>query len=157
MNPNWFAAGSLVRVNEYEFDDDGTKRDKYMIVLYNDTHKAMIIDCLTTSKAKGTQHLNPGCSIHDGRFPYFVFPAKHIIGEANFYFELDTFIFFKDNVRLEPISKFNKQVALSIFGLVKLDELSNENLKRLIKCALKSKFIPMEVAGILEAFKSSLS
>lgn len=157
MNQDWFTAGSIVRVNEYEFDDDGSKRDKYMVILYHDNEKALIIDCLTTSKSKGVTASNFGCSIHNNKIPYFFFPANHVIGKGNYFFDLDTFIFFKDNIRLEEISKFDKQVSLSIFGIAKLDELTTADLKRLIKCALKSKFVPIGVANILSAFKASLS
>jgi len=156
MDANWYTAGSLVRVNNYEFDDKDEQRDKYLIVLHHDEQNAGIIDCLTTSKSGGVASINFGCSIHDGKYPYFFFPSKHVIGEGNFYFELDTYIFFKNNIRLEPISKFNQHVAKSIFGLVKLDELSKDNLKRLIKCALKSKFVPIGLANTLSAFKATL-
>lgn len=157
MDENWFTAGSLVRVNDYEFDDDGTQKDKYMVVLYHDGKNALIIDCLTTSNPRGVSSAGFGCSIHNGKIPYFFFPANHVIGDSNFSFAVDTFIFFKDNIRLEAISKFDKQVTLSIFGLAKLDELSKADLKRLIKCALKSKFVPIGVSNTLATFKASLS
>jgi hypothetical protein len=156
MDLNWLKPGSLIRVNHYEFDDDGSKRDKYMVVLYHDAQQALIIDSLTTSKSKGASGTNFGCSIHNNLIPYFLFPANHVIGKDNYFFDLDTYIFFKDNIRMEPISKFDKQVALSIFGIAKLDELSNADLKRLIKCALKSKFVPIGIANILAAFKATL-
>lgn len=156
IDEKWYTPGSVVRVNEYEFDDDGTKRDKYLIVLYTDEEKALIIDCLTTSKGKGVATTHFGCTIHNNKFPYYFFPAGQVIGKNNYFFDLDTYIFFKDNVRLEAISKFQKQMALSIFGIAKLDELAVEELKRLIKCALKSKFVPIDVANILNTYKSTL-
>lgn len=157
MNQDWFTAGSLIRINEYEFDDDGSRRDKYMFVLYNDNEKAFIIDCLTTSKNKGVIASNSGCSIYNNKIPYFFFPANQIIGTWNYFFDLDTYIFFKDNIRLEEISKFDKQVARSIFGIAKLDQLKEPDLKRLIKCALKSKFVPMGVVNVLASFKTTLA
>lgn len=156
MDKNWFSAGSLVRVNGYQFDDDGSTRDKYMFVLYHDGEKALIIDCLTTSKSKGATGVNYGCAIH-ANLPYFLFPANHVIGPGNYHFTENTYIFFKDNIRLEPIEKFAKQASMSIFGLAKLDELSTQNLCRLIKCALKSRFVPIGVHNILTNFKKSLS
>lgn len=157
MDNIWYKPGSLVRVNEYEFEDDGSKRDKYMIVLYHNNTNALIIDCLTTTKNKmGVPAQHKGCAVHNNKLPYYFFPALQVIGKQNYYFDFDTFIFFKDNVRLEPIAKFDKYVALSIFGLVKLDELPAEELKRLIKCALKSRFVPNNIATILAGFKAVL-
>ncbi len=78
-----------------------------------------------------------------------------MIGDEAFYFETDTFIFFRNNVRKELYSKF-EAASKTLFGVISLGILSNEELKRIIKCALKSKFISEEIEKELLAFKSNL-
>jgi len=68
---------------------------------------------------------------------------------------MDTFIFFLNNVRKELFSKFDA-ASKTLFGVVSLGILSNEELKRIIKCALKSKFIPAEIQHELTTFKDTL-
>ena len=95
-----------------------------------------------------------GCSVYKN-IPYYFFPKGHIIGDKAFYFETDTFIFFRNNVRKELYSKFEAASRI-LFGVVSLGILSNEELKRIIKCALKSRFISEEIEKELSIFKSSL-
>jgi len=77
------------------------------------------------------------------------------VGDQNFHFEKDTFIFFQSNVRKESFEKFEK-ASKTLWGIVSLGALSNEELTRIIKCALKSKFLPSNIASELSAFKEAL-
>ena len=61
----------------------------------------------------------------------------------------------QNNVRKEPYLKF-KTASKKLFGLISLGTLSMEELKRIIKCALKSGFITKEIEDDLKAFKDSL-
>jgi hypothetical protein len=72
-----------------------------------------------------------------------------------FYFEKDTFIFFQANVRKESYEKFEK-ASRTLWGVVSLGMLKDEELARIIKCALKSKFIPLNIMSELSAFKETL-
>lgn len=147
--------GLLLRIKNYKFEDDNSTRDKYAIVLHTNNTEAYLIHSLTTSRnnlaVPGQQY---GCSVYKS-VPYYFFPKGQVIGDEAFAFETDTFIFFQNNVRKEPYSKF-ETAAKILFGIVQLGTLSNEELKRLIKCALKSKFIPRQIEEELMAFKSSL-
>ena len=99
--PEIFIQSHLLRVNDYEFQDGGADRDKYLIVLgvNNEEDEAYVIHCLTTSKNKGISgKFGLGCnSLGWKRFWHF--PAKRAIGERGYFFEVDTFIFFQNNVR----------------------------------------------------------
>ncbi|HUS03645.1 MAG TPA: hypothetical protein VMY77_18020 [Chitinophagaceae bacterium] len=149
--------GLILRIKDYKFEDDGTARDKYSIVLYTKDEEAYLIHSLTTTQNNlSVTALKYGCSIHKGNLPYYYFPKDQIIGNENFSFEKDTFIFFQANVRKEPFAKFETAAKKSVFGLITLGLLTNEELKRILKCALKSKFIPLEIEKELAAFKETL-
>jgi hypothetical protein len=147
--------GLIVRIRNYRFEDDGTTRDKYAIVLFANNEALYLIHSLTTTQnnlvVPGIQY---GCSVHK-KIPYYFFPKDHRVGNENFSFEKDTFIFFNSNVRKEHYAKFEAASKL-LFGVVHLGILSKEELKRIIKCALKSKFIPLEIEQELLSFKATL-
>ena len=152
---NW-KPGLILRIKNYKFEDNNTTRDKYSIVLFTNNEYAYLIHSLTTSQnnfqVKGT---NYGCSVHNNRMPYYFFPENQIVGSDNFFFEKDTFIFFQSNIRKENFSKFDT-AAKTLFGLISLGTLTKEELKRVIKCALKSKFIPADIEKELTTFKQTL-
>lgn len=147
--------GLIVRIKDYKFEDDNSTRDKYLIVLFTNQHEAYLIHSLTTSRNNpGITGLNYGCSTHN-RLPYFYFPAGQIIGDENFSFDKETFIFFSNNVRKEAFAKL-EAASKKIFGLISLGVLTNDELKRIIKCALKSKLLPRQIEQELSGFKESL-
>jgi hypothetical protein len=148
--------GLLLRIKNYKFEDDQTIRDKYAVVLYTEHEQAYIIHSLTTSQNKlAVPGLKHGCSVY-GNIPYYFFPQHHVIGDRGFFFEKDTFIFFMGNVRKQAFSIFEQAAAKDIFGVAELGVLEPGELKRLIKCALKSNFIPEAIAITLQQFKDRL-
>lgn len=152
---NW-KPGLILRIKDYKFEDANSRRDKYSIVLYANNKFAYLIHSLTTSQNNlKVEAANYGCSVHKNFMPYYFFPANQIIGSNNYSFEKDTYIFFQSNIRKESISKFEKAEKI-LFGLIDLGTLNNEELKRVIKCALKSKFMPSDIAKELNDFKLTL-
>jgi hypothetical protein len=147
--------GLILRIRNYKFEDDGSTRDKYAIVLCTNDKEVYLIHSLTTTQnnlsVPGAMY---GCSVHKN-VPYYFFPKGQVLGDQSFYFDSDTFIFFRNNVRKELYSKF-EAASKVLFGIVVLGMLSNDELKRIIKCALKSKFISEQIEKELSAFKSNL-
>jgi hypothetical protein len=152
---NW-QPGLILRISNYRFEDDQTTRDKYSIVLYTQQEEAFLIHSLTTSQNRivdtSMQH---GCTVHKN-IPYYFFPAGLTIGNQGFSFDKDTFVFFMNNVRKERYDKLEKAAAQHVFGVVELGVLDTFDLKRIIKCALKSNYIPENIADLLKRFKESL-
>ncbi len=147
--------GLIVRIKDYKFEDDNSTRDKYSIVLFTNHQEAYLIHSLTTSRNNpGISGLKYGCSVYN-RLPYFYFPAAQIIGDQNFSFDKATFIFFSNNVRKEAFEKL-EAASKKIFGLISLGVLTNGELKRIIKCALKSNLLPKQIEQELSVFKDSL-
>lgn len=147
--------GQILRIKSYQFEDDGSTRDKYAIVLYTNENEAYLIHCLTTSQNNiSVPVINYGCSIHH-HLPYYFIPQGHVIGNEGYFFDKDTFIFFRNNVRKEAFSKM-ELAAKTLFGVISLGVCSHTELKRIIKCALKSNFIPQEIEKELSIFKDSL-
>ncbi len=153
-----FNAGSLVRIKDYQFHD-GSTRDKYLIVLFRNDKETFVIHTLTTSKNNlnlvSKQH---GCNVqkhNNNAIPYFFFPENYILDNiSGFYFDIDTYIFFLNNITKVPIEAFERYDT-DIFGIVELAQLDAYELKRLLKCVLKSPFIPKDVKGILTDFRDS--
>ena len=149
--------GLILRIKDYIFDDDKSSRDKYSIVLHTNNKEVYLIHSLTTTQnTLSVSALKYGCSVHKSYLPYYYFPKEQIIGDQNFSFNKDTFIFFGNNVRKEPFSKFETAAKKSLFGLITHGLLTSDELKRILKCALKSKFIPLEIQNELAVFKESL-
>lgn len=147
--------GLIVRIRNYKFDDDHSTRNKYAIVLYANDHEAYIIHSLTTSKNNpGVPGSQFGCSVYQ-HIPFYFIPKGQVIGNEDFSFESDTYIFFSNNVRKESYAKF-EVASKTLFGIVQLGVLRDEELKRIIKCALKSRFIAGNIAQELMAVKEAL-
>lgn len=147
--------GMILRIKEYKFEDDGSNRDKYAIVLHTNEKELYLIHSLTTSRNNlAVPQIHYGCCVHMG-VPYFFIPGGQQIGDENFCFEKDTFIFFRANIRKESYEKFEK-ASKKLWGVVCLGMLTNQELIRIIKCALKSKFIPAGIEPELLAYKTTL-
>ena len=147
--------GLIVRIRNYKFEDDNSVRDKYAIVLYANDHEACLIHSLTTSKNNpGVSSLKYGCAVA-GNVPYYFFPKGQVIGDEAFSFESDTFIFFRNNVRKASYSKFDAASKV-LFGITRLGVLCDQELKRIIKCALKSKFLPEDIERELTVVREAL-
>lgn len=156
MPMNWMP-GLILRIRNYKFDDDGTSKDKYAVILYANSQQVYLIHSLTTSQNKFAVPVSGfGCSVHTG-IPFYFIPQGQIWGDQNFQFDKDTFIFFMNNVRKENYTKFDKAASATFLGIASLGCLSNDELKRLIKCALKSKYIPKDIQNELQKFKDSLT
>lgn len=150
-----FEKGEILRIKDYVFND-GTIRDKYLIVLHKDSQNAIIIHSLTTSKRKFTPANDGqfGCNIHKPNafisIPYFYFPENKILDtDSGFFFDVDTYIFFQNNTTQVPITaieKYNSQP----FGLINLGKLNEYDMKRLIKCIVQSDLVPNDIKKILK-------
>ena len=148
-----FSQGNLLKIVDYQFQDGEGSRDKYLIVLHLNEKKAFIIHTLTTSKNhKDFKPKKSGCN-HDVHVSYFYFPAGEIIGDENFSFKLNTFVFFRNNIRQENISSFAKYPADKICVE---DVLPKSALKQLIDCMLGSSFVTMEEVEYLKTVRASL-
>lgn len=159
MTPS-FTVGSIIRVKDYEFED-GSTRDKYLIVLFRNNTEAYIINSLVTSKNKlhlsGLQH---GCNVseHNGlKIPYFFFPENIVLDTATgFFFDMDSFVFFRTNVFKASIAQLLQKYSNTPFGIIELGNLGTSELKRLLKCLLKSTFISNDIKILLTTFKDTL-
>jgi hypothetical protein len=124
-----------------------------LIVLNRNDEFAYIIHTLTTSQNKlNLPSDNFGCLV-SGNIPYFFIQKNIELGERNFSFDKDTFIFFRNNVRKESLSSFLKY---NENNLILKEKLSNSFLKRLLKCMLKSDFIDLNIEKELQKIKNTI-
>ena len=142
----------LLRIEDYEFQDGNGVRDKYMIVLNRSEDSAFIIHTLTTKQAQGFNPLNSGC-FNKSNISFFYIPKGEVIGEQGFSFELDTFVFFANNIRKEPLKAFEKYAEKNVSFK---DIVNKQFLKDLIDCMLGSDFISFEQADCLRQTRKRL-
>ncbi len=160
MNTPSFKAGSIIRIQDYEFED-GSTRDKYLIVLFRNETEAYIINALVTSKNKlNLSSLSHGCNVqeHNGlKIPYFFFPSNHVLdAESGFFFDVDSFVYFRNNVSKLSITDLLNKYDNSFFGIIELGNIGTFELKRFLKCLLKSIFVSNDIKTLLTAFKDTL-
>jgi hypothetical protein len=142
----------LLRIEDYEFQDGEGVRDKYMIVLNRNEESAFILHTLTTKQASGFDPKKSGCNT-SGNISYFYFAKGEIIGESGFSFKLDTFIFFRDNIRKEALKSFEKYASDKA---VIQDVITKPFFKALIDCMLNSMFITPDQADLLLVTRKTL-
>lgn len=142
----------LLRIEDYEFQDGNGVRDKYMIVLNRSEDAAFIIHTLTTKQAQGFNPSNSGC-ISKNNLSFFYIPKDEVIGEDGFSFELDTFIFFANNIRKQSLQSLQKYPDKNV---ILQDIVNKKFLKDLIDCMLNSVFITSEQADSLRKTRIKL-
>ena len=142
-----FSVRNIIHVPLYQYEDGGTPTPKYVIILHSNTRELYILQALVTSNQKVPDtRQNHGCTNND-YFSFFMFLAGREIGIRNslpYSFRENTFIYFKDNIRKISYSDcFTKYIAKGI-NIEYVATLSDEEYKRLIKCARSSKTINRE-------------
>lgn len=94
-----FAPGNLIRIRDFQFEN-GNTRDKYLFVLLRNDGATYVISSLTTSQNKlNVSATRSGCYYDYRTSTYFHFPAGEVLGDGNFSFDKETYIFFRENVR----------------------------------------------------------
>ncbi|SHJ16635.1 hypothetical protein SAMN05443429_1119 [Cruoricaptor ignavus] len=137
-----FTPGSIYFIKKYEYEDGGAPSDKLLIVVCIDSENSLILRALTTSQQKVPDSmLNHGCTTND-IFSFYLFLGNRIVGvdkDGNdFSFDLNTFVFFRDNVKIIPYAKILNYYPDRINLLA---TLKNDELKRFLKCITSSKLL----------------
>jgi len=155
--PDVFAPGNLVRIKDFQFED-GSTRDKYLFVLLRNDGGAYVISSLATSQNKmNVSATGNGCYFHPRISTYYHFSAGEVLGDGNFSFDKETYIFFRENVRKIEVADFtNYASATDPFAIASITTLKNEELKKLLQCVVNSTFTPEDLKAELTAFKDSL-
>lgn len=152
-----FAPGNLIRIKDFQFEN-GNTRDKYLFVLLRNDGAAYVISSLTTSRNKlNVNATRIGC-YHDSRTStYFHFPAGEVLGDGNFSFDKETYIFFKDNIFKTDVANLTNYTSTTDpFAVTQITTLKSEELKKLLQCVVCSTFTPEDLKAELTAFKDTL-
>ena len=76
LNGMEWKPGLILRIKSYKFEDDGSSRDKYAIILHTNDKELYLIHSLTTSQNNlSVPGMHYGCSVHIG-VPYYFIPAS---------------------------------------------------------------------------------
>lgn len=142
-----FTQGCIFYVNKFEFADGGEPKDKFLIILHINEEKGIIIKALPTSQRKlpFDQITHHGC-INNELFSYYFFEEKREIGLTSdnkpFCFDLNTYIFFRENVSMIDINSLFKYIPDNFMFKAKLID---SEFERLMKCLLKSKHLKNKI------------
>ena len=155
--PDVFAPGNLIRIKDFQFEN-GNTRDKYLFVLLRNDGAAYVISSLTTSRNNLNVNATRSGCYHDSRTStYYHFSAGEALGDGNFSFDKETYVFFRENVRkLELADLTNYASATDPFAVAAITTLKNEELKKLLQCVVSSTFTPEDLKAELTAFKDIL-
>jgi hypothetical protein len=144
-----FEAGNILLIKDFQFEDGGEPKDKFLIVITVNPDKMTFVRSLTSSQQKipDNKVKHGCCNSSDGIFSHYVFEKGRIICDNNFAFRKNTFIYYNNNVLQLSIPEFHvKQYNISIAGT-----LTTHEYQRLIKCMKSSGHIKRGVKRIIEA------
>ena len=130
--PDVFFPGCIVRIKDFQFED-GTSRDKYLLVLIRNDSAAYVISSLATSRNKfNLGATKSGCYFDVRLSTYYHFPANEIVGDGDFYFDKETYIFFRENVRKIPLAELHQYASdVDPFAIAHVGTLKSEELKKI--------------------------
>ena len=151
---DYFVAGNLLHIKNYQFEDGGKPKDKFLLVVCLDELNSFIIRALPTKQDHvPDDKIRHGCTnSSDGLFSYFMFEAKRVVCENGFGFDLNTFVYFAYNVQQTPIANFLNYFS----GDIQLKgKLTEQEYKRFIKCLKSSRHIPRSIKAKVEALVSN--
>jgi hypothetical protein len=128
--------GNILRIPNYEFENGGESRDKYLIVIDISEESSLFLRVLTTSQIKVPEDKAiHGCRNEpENGLHYFMFEKKRCIGtykEQDFHFPKHTFILFRNNIKnldLVPFINKYKDVTECVC------HLQTDEFTRLKKC-----------------------
>lgn len=103
--------GNILRIPNYEFENGGENRDKYLIVIDVSEEKSLLLRVLTTSQIKVPEDkIIHGCRNEpENGLHYFMFEKERCIGShqaIDFHFPKHTFILFRNNIKDVAIDSF---------------------------------------------------
>lgn len=153
-----FHVGDIIFLKNYEFEDQDV--DKLMIVLNKNSIGEVIYltFSFTTSRLEKNRitglYKNHGCT-HLGGNHFYFFDKTKVIGKEGFRFDVDTAIIFRNNIRNDKASKFEKYKPSTNTLSVK-DRLLDSELKSLLECVISSSYLRPELKPQLEKVLSDL-
>lgn len=145
-------AGNILRITNYQFEDGGEPKDKYLIVVTVDQHQATFVRCLTTSvqKIPDNKVTHGCCNSTSGIFSHYVFEKGRSICDNDFSFPLPTFVYYSNNALLLSTDEFNERA----YDITRIGKLTPNEYRRFVKCMKGSSHIKRGVKRIIDAIES---
>ncbi|MGK9118068.1 hypothetical protein [Olivibacter jilunii] len=128
--------GNILHVKDYEFENGGEPRDKYLIVIDVSEEKSLLLRVLTTSRIHVPEHkMMHGCRKEpENGLHYFMFEKARCIGthEGNdFFFVKHTFLLFRNNIKAVELEAFIRKYINIARCVCTIEE---QEFKRIKKC-----------------------
>lgn len=130
--------GNILRIPDFEFEDGGSPRDKYLIVIAVAEELSLLLRVLTTSQLKVPKDkMMHGCRNEpENGLHFFMFEKERMIGSIDykdFAFPKHTFILFRNNIKDVPIEPFMLKYKDKTEIACVLTEGELQRLKKCIK------------------------
>lgn len=139
-------AGNILYIRNYQFEDGGEEKNKYLIVVAVNQSDFSFIRSLTTSKQYIPDNkILHGCCNNDN-FSHYVFVNSRSICDNGFCFDLDTFVYYNHNVLQLSIANFKeKSYSIEVKG-----KLNQTEYKRFVRCIKGSRHVKRKIKNIIE-------
>lgn len=146
----YFEPGEILLIKDFEFPRKGVveKKDKYMIPLVEVDGQVLLVGLPSSQVYISDKNKQAGCiNIPAIGISIYYFPAQKPIGENGFQFPKDTFLYLRQifETSTDKLLQYNADNQLK-----RLDRLSEEELKNLLYCALKSEQVSEKYKPLLE-------
>lgn len=130
--------GNILHIKDYEFEDGGGTRDKYLIVIDVSETLSLLLRVLTTSQLKVPEDKAiHGCRNEpENGLHYYMFQQNRLLGAyegAEFAFGKDTFILFRNNIKDISLQRFIANYQHVVQCVCTLDEGEFKRLKKCIR------------------------
>jgi hypothetical protein len=143
--------GNILRIRNFQFEDGGDPKDKYLIVVAVDQTLSVFVRCLTTSvqKIPDDRVTHGCCNSVCGTFSHYIFVRNRSICDNDFSFPMHTFVYYNHNVLPLSVEEFNKKS----YEIIPVGKLTPNEYKRFIKCMKGSHHIKRGMKRIIDAIE----
>ena len=150
-----FDKGNLLYFEPFLFKNGAPPKNKYMVVLGEDSDGQMILVSLPTSKdhVPGDLEMSAGCiDLPNRQVNVFVFPANVPVAYTKegsmFAFKVNTFVY-GSNIDAYPVATFDLQISRSETNVRFVGVLSDNYFSSLIECLKASKMVKNKFKRLL--------
>ncbi len=143
-----FTPGTLLYINDFEFENSQPTRNKYVLILCNQDLKSIIITLPSSKDHIPDQLKQEGCIYVDRDCIHcYYIPKNKSIGVKGFQFQRDTYIYIQQNIREKEIEDFENRYSERI---VVKDRLTDDYFIDILMCILEGKFVARKIKSLIK-------
>ncbi len=144
MDKQLYCPGRILYLEDYDFGEGASTKNKYSIVLGVKAEETLILHCFPTKvdRVNFVHATTHGCN-HTGFYACYLWAAQRIIGESGFFFPKDTYMYLRSNL---TITEYPYLEIYNINGKMQdLDILIESEYRSLMNCILTSNLTQRDI------------